>query len=143
MTTYHQSRNSQTSGEPEVVTFVRQRPYADFRPMDYRPSPLLFEETEKKMEQWLSALFAGEIDDGNGNVLDSLIIDTVRLAMDDLADQHVTHLDRIRDLHLQFQAGKVHFEEQCKDAESLLEELEAEHKEASDRAASRKWRKEA
>ncbi|MBQ9562771.1 MAG: hypothetical protein IJU99_04900 [Lachnospiraceae bacterium] len=142
MSTYHASRNSKASDLPETVNFVRQRPYASFRPVDFIPYAPLYEESERKIDDWLNRLFEGEIDDANGDVLDSLITDTLRLALHSLADQHVTHVDRVRDLSVQFSAGRLHYEEHEKDAGELLERLTADYEEADARVRAKKWRNE-
>lgn len=140
MSIFHEANLTKTPDKPENVTFVRQRPYADFRPVDFVQDKRLFETAEKQLDAYLSKLFEGELDDGNADALDAIICDTVRLALCGLADQHLIHQDRNRDLCIQLKSGRLPFEEQLRLLEDSLEALNAEYEDICARTKSHLWR---
>lgn len=70
--------------------------FEGYRPAEYRLNPALKEEVVKPMlDRHLAKLFAGEIDDANGDVLDRLIFSGVREGKTDLVRQRYEHMDMI------------------------------------------------
>ncbi len=73
--------------------------FESYRTVEYRLYHKL-EESEMLplIDEHLSKLFAGEVDDGNGDMLDSIIFGAAREALPDLGHQHYDHIDMIRRL---------------------------------------------
>lgn len=70
-----------------------------YRTVEYRLSHKL-EESEMLpvLEEHLARLFAGEVDDANGDMLDNFLFGPAREALPDLGRQHYDHADMIRRL---------------------------------------------
>lgn len=88
-----------------VSDFNRQVPFWSYRNVgykDYEP----FERVRPELDAYLEKLFSGDIDDGNGDVLDSIILDYTRMAIEDLLRQQVDHCDLIKQLYLQAEGAK-------------------------------------
>ncbi len=70
-----------------------------YRTVEYRLYHKL-EESEMLplLDDCLAKLFAGEVDDGNADMLDSLIFGAAREALPDLGRQHCDHIDILRRL---------------------------------------------
>lgn len=86
--------NSVDDTRTVVYDFKRRIPYESYRAMEYRPFPDLEEEVMiPKLDVYLNKLFAGAIDDGNGDVLDNLIFKTAREAGAYLKTQNIDHRD--------------------------------------------------
>ena len=79
--------------EKEVVRdFTRRTPFWGHRTVSYRDfAPLM--NLKEELDAYLEKLFQGEIDDGNADVLDNIIFDRVRQALEDLKYQSVEHED--------------------------------------------------
>lgn len=73
--------------------------FESYRTVEYRLYHKL-EESEMLplLDEHLTKLFAGEVDDGNGDMLDSILFGAVREAVPDLEHQHHDHIDMIRRL---------------------------------------------
>lgn len=107
----------------------RMNPFESYRPAEYRLNPYLKEDIVKPMlDAHLSRLFAGEIDDANGDVLDRLIFSGAREGKSDLTLQRYEHKDMIARLVARWKSD-------YKDLINLrdlrkyeLEELLADHK---------------
>lgn len=70
--------------------------FESYRPADYRIDPELDESVMlPKLDEHLSRIFEGCLDDGNGNVLDRLIWGPVREGKTNLAKQNLEHQDMI------------------------------------------------
>lgn len=68
-----------------------------FRTIEYRLLPKLDEsEMIPRLDEHLNKLFAGEVDDANGDMLDALIFGAAREALPDLSRQHYDHMDMLR-----------------------------------------------
>ena len=86
---------------PEVVNdFRRQIPFWSYRPVEYR-SYAPFVNLGIILDDYLEKLFTGELDEGNGDVLDNIIFDSMRQAFHDLDVQKAQHEDLIENLFLQ------------------------------------------
>ena len=79
--------------ENEIVSdFTRRTPFWDYRSISYRDfAPLM--NLKEELDKHLEELFKNELDDGNANVLDCIIFDRVRQALEDLKSQSVRHED--------------------------------------------------
>lgn len=103
----NRSRTDETE-DTVVRDFQRRAPYWSYRVTDYRPyAP--FTEFRKELDGYLEKLFAGEIDDGNGDVLDNLIVDMTQLALHDLDKQRADHQDNLRNLELRTVGDRSQF----------------------------------
>lgn len=103
----NRSRTDETE-DTVVRDFQRRAPYWSYRVTDYRPfAP--FTEFRKELDGYLEKLFAGEIDDGNGDVLDNMIGDMARQALLDLDRQRADHQDNLRNLELRTVGDRSHF----------------------------------
>ena len=141
MSTYKNSDYHPTVSESaEPVTFTRPRPGAEIRPVDYRPYQPLYVDLEKKMDEWLKVLLAGEIDDGNADVLDSLIIDTLHAALLDLSMQSVSHRDVIHDLSRQTVSARQVFEKKLETNRRELARYQEQLNDINERYTKSKWR---
>lgn len=73
--------------------------FESYRTVEYRLYPKL-EETvmQPLLDDHLSKLFAGEVDDGNGDMLDAILFGAAREALPDLGRQRYDHNDMLRRL---------------------------------------------
>ena len=115
-------KERKTDCEQQIVhDFLRRAPYWSYRAKGYEPyDPLLH--FQEDIDRHLEALFSGEIDDGNGDVLDSQISDIVRQAQTDLKRQLVEHGDVIRSFGIRASSDRCAFQAKL---ETLREEKTA------------------
>ena len=104
-----------------------------YRTVEYKLYPKLEEaEMMHKLEEHLSKLFAGDVDDANVDMLDAILFGAAREALPDLGKQHYDHLDMLRRLIIrrkadredlrrirddrveEYEAMKVDYERTCK-----------------------------
>lgn len=104
-----------------VNDFRRRPPYWSYRPVGYVPLKE-FMEFQKIIDEHLNALFAGNIDDGNGDVLDNLIRDITCKAAEDLALQKVKHNNTIHDLVRRVEGDRDVFDDEQAKLKTLLSE---------------------
>ena len=110
----------------EVVTdFTRRTPYWSYRTVPYQVRGGL-ESFRKELDDYLERLFSGELDDGNGDVLDCLISGRVRQAREDLKNQRISHRDAIVSFGLRALGDREAFETQLVALKQALEQNEAE-----------------
>ena len=130
----------------EVVSDFRLRSTAmgfeSYRTTDYRIFHKLEEhEMIPRLDDHLNKLLAGEVDDGNGEMLDDVIFGAAREAIADLERQHADHIDmlrrltirrladnedvrRVRDARVQeYEALQKHYEKICKAVDEQKEVL--------------------
>lgn len=94
--------------------------FESYRTVEYRLYHKLEEdEIMPRLEEHLSKLFAGEVDDGNGDMLDAILFGTAREALPDLGRQHYDHSDTLRRLIIRRKADR-------EDIRRIKEEREAE-----------------
>ncbi len=95
--------------------------FESYRAMEYRLYHKL-EESEMlpKLEDHLAKLFAGAVDDANGDMLDATIFGAAREALPDLGLQHYNHTDVLRRLILRHKSDR-------EDIRMIKEEREAEY----------------
>ena len=73
--------------------------FESYRTVEYRLyHKLQEEEMLPLLDEHLAKLFAGEVDDGNGDMLDSILFGAAREALPDLGHQHYDHIDMLRRL---------------------------------------------
>lgn len=94
-----------------VHDFQRRAPFWSYRTVPYKEyEPLV--NLQGKLDDYLDALFCGDIDSANGDVLDNIIFDTVRQAQDDLNRQRVEHGDTIKSFGIRAEGDRAAFKEQ-------------------------------
>lgn len=87
--------NKEVDDTPVIVRdFNRRAPFWSYRTAEYQELPE-FAGFKSEIDAYLEKLFDGELDDGNGDVLDTMISDILRQAMRDLERQRVVHRDTI------------------------------------------------
>ncbi len=97
--------------EEAVHDFTLRTPYWSYRPVPYRSyAPL--DGLQAELDRRLDALFSGDIDEGNANVLDGLVFDVVRQARADLDRQLASHRDMIASLGLRPAGDSAQFTQQ-------------------------------
>lgn len=110
----------------EVVNdFICQIPFWGYQVAAYREYEP-FSNLVLELDSYLEKLFAGEIDDGNGDVLDCLIADRVRANFKYLAQQKVEHRNMMKMFEVQRQGAKRAFEEHLDSVEKMFAEKDAE-----------------
>lgn len=109
--------------EAGAKDFERRIPFWNYRAVDYKNYEPFFQ-FRAEIDGYLEKLFAGEIDDGNGNVLDCIIGDMARQAEKDLARQRTEHRDMIKSFDIRAQSDRRAFENQL----SLLKDYLAENR---------------
>lgn len=120
------SPNKGADREQTIVRdFERRIPYWSYRPVDYQGYET-FMEYQSEIDSYLEKLFAGEVDSGNADALDTLIISTAKQAEKDLERQRTEHLDTIKSFDIRAKSDRKAFESEL----SLLRtELEMNRKE--------------
>jgi len=78
------------------------------------------------IDEYLTKLFAGEIDEGNKDVLDAYITDMAAQAIEDLKKQQSAHADKIHDLYHRRVGDKLAFERHLEQLNGDLERNEEE-----------------
>ena len=111
MSIFKSANKHQTLEQDDTVVrdFQRRAPYWSYRVTDYRPyAP--FSAFRQELDGYLEKLLAGEIDDGNGDVLDNLIGDMARQALLDLEKQRADHQDNLRSLEVRTVGDRDQFQ---------------------------------
>lgn len=115
------SLNKSVNSEKVVMKdFERRIPYWSYRPVNYEVCKP-FKEYKTEIDGYLEKLFKGEIDDGNGDVLDNMIMDMARQAEKSLVNQRAEHRDMIKSLDIRAKSDRRAFGYQL---ELLKEQLE-------------------
>lgn len=97
--------------------------FESYRTVEYRLYHKLEEdEMIPRLEEHLGKLFAGEVDDGNGDMLDAILFGAAREALPDLGRQHYDHSDMLRRLIIRRKADR---EDLCKIRDDRIAEYEA------------------
>lgn len=121
-------QNKAVDDEMVVVRdFNRRTPFWSYRTAAYKPYPP-FAQFKAEIDAYLEKLFAGELDDGNGDVLDTMISDVLRQAERDLARQRTEHRDMIVSFGLRARSDRTAFEHELG---KLRESLERNQREQS------------
>lgn len=95
--------------------------FESYRTVEYRLYHKL-EESEMipRLEEHLTKLLAGTVDDANGDMLDAIIFGAAREAIPDLARQRYNHLDMLRRLILRHKSD-------CEDIRMIKQAREHEY----------------
>ncbi|MCR5826271.1 MAG: hypothetical protein K6G54_06875, partial [Oscillospiraceae bacterium] len=113
--------NKVVDDEPTVVRdFNRRAPFWSYRTAAYRRY-LPFANYKVEIDAYLERLFSGELDDGNGDVLDTLISDVFRQAEHDLARQRTEHRDVIVSFGIRATSDKLAFTRELEKVREALE----------------------
>ena len=129
--------NSMDDTRQIVHDFRLRMPFENYRTKEYELyHKLKDEEMIPRIDEHLDKLFSGEVDDGNGDMLDSILFSPAREARPDLAKQHVDHGDMIRRLIIRRKADIADFEKIIEALKSELSALETEHKQTCERIAA-------
>ena len=121
--------NKVVDDAPVVVRdFNRRTPFWSYRTTEYKPYPP-FEQFKDEIDAYLEKLFAGDIDDGNGDVLDTMISDVLRQAEHDLARQRTEHRDVIVSFGIRAKSDQTTYE---RELQKETEELERNMQEQSE-----------
>lgn len=104
--------------------------YEGYRPADYR----LYYKLEEswmlpRLDEHLEKLLSGEVDDGNGDMLDTLIFSAAREALPDLERQRLDHGDTMRRLAARREADRKDLRQIREQCGQELAALEADYKE--------------
>lgn len=94
-----------------VNDFARRAPFWSYRVKDY----MLYEPLVKFKEEidgYLEKLFSGDIDEGNGDVLDNMISDLVRQAEQYLKRQQTEHKDLITSFGIRAKSDQKAFQQE-------------------------------
>lgn len=113
----------------EVVNdFTCQIPYWSYQVAAYREyAP--FSNLTAVLDEHLEKLFTGELDDGNGDVLDCLIADYARESFRFLGQQRVEHSGALKMFQVQRQGAKSAFESHYRAIEQTVQEKRMERDE--------------
>ena len=102
--------------------------FESYRTVDYRLyHKLKEEEMLPRLDEHLGKLFAGEVDDGNGDMLDSLLFGAAREALPDLDYQHCNHADMLRRLIIRRQADREDLFRIREERAAECEEMQADY----------------
>lgn len=105
-------------------------PFEFYRVTDYQLYHKLKEqEMLPQLDTYLERLFNGDVDDGNANMLDSMILNAAREAGAELEMQHYGHGDILRRLIARRHADHEDYIRILRDRKKELEQLEAEYAE--------------
>ena len=97
--------------------------FESYRTVEYRLYHKLEEdEMIPRLEEHLSRLFVGEVDDGNGDMLDAILFGAAREALPDLGRQHYDHSDMLRRLTIRRKADR---DDLCRIRDDRVAEYEA------------------
>lgn len=120
------------SEEVIVNDFTRRIPYWSYRAPNYKIyEPLL--EYREEIDGYLEKLLGGEIDDGNDNTLDNMIMGIGKQAEKLLEHQRVEHKDIIKSFDIRAKSDRKAFESQL----ALLKEQLAENKKEQEKYGER------
>lgn len=112
--------------------FKMRGPFAGYRPVDYKDYEP-FVKLKPVLEQHLTKLCAGEIDEGVKNALDPIIYDAAGKAEEDLKLQKIKHIGDINNIYERRLGDKNAFESQLVELNAALEENEREIEEIESR----------
>ena len=131
--------NTMDDSRVTVYDFMRrmQRLFESYRAADYRVYPGLTEEEMKpKLDRHLEALFAGDVDDANGDMLDNIIFGPYRESVPFLNVQRLNHKDMNRRLVARRVSDRADFERIRNERVEELERLEQEYDEVCSKMAA-------
>lgn len=102
--------------------------FESYRTVEYRLYHKLEEdEMMPRLEEHLKRLFGGEVDDGNGDMLDAILFGAAREALPDLGRQHYDHLDMLRRLIIRRKADREDLRRIKADREAEYDAMRADY----------------
>lgn len=131
--------NTMDDSRETVYDFMRRMHclYESYRPADYRLYPGLSEEEMKaKLDRHLEALFAGDVDDANGDMLDNIIFGPYRESVPYLNVQRFNHKDMNRRLVARRFSDRADFERIRDERKNELKQLEQEYDDVCSKMAA-------
>ena len=135
----HAQFNTMDDSRVTVYDFKRriQCLFESYRSTDYRLySGLSEEEMKPKIDRHLEALFAGDVDDGNGDMLDNIIFGPYRESVPYLNIQRLNHKDMNRRLVARRVSDRADFEKIRNERQNELERLEQEYEDVCSKMAT-------
>lgn len=106
--------------------------FESYRPAEYRLTPALEEDYVKPLlDEHLSKLFAGSIDDANGDVLDRIIFAGAREGKPDLSRQRLEHKDMLARLVARYKSDYHDLSNLRELRKEELDELRADYDETN------------
>lgn len=102
--------------------------FESYRALEYT----IYKELEKsvmipKIDAHLSKLFSGNVDDANGNMVDSIILSVARKAVPDLNRQRYNHDDTLQRLIIRHNADMEDIRRITQDREKEYESIKADY----------------
>jgi len=137
----NQHRQPAETGRHLRDDFNLRAPYWSYRPLSYTISDSLTG-LQTTIDLHLKKLFAGEIDAGNGDVLQNLILDATQQAEAELAGQRELHRDQIKTFHHRRTADQTAFELERQQLQDKLYQALQDRTVILTRMESQKFRKE-
>ncbi len=129
--------NTMDDSRVTVYDFKRRIKFESYRSTDYRFYPGLSEEAmNPKIDRHLEALFAGDVDDGNGDMLDNIIFGPYRESVPYLNIQRLNHKDMNRRLVACRASDRADFERIRDERKNELERLEQEYEDVCSKMAT-------
>ncbi|HBA64554.1 MAG TPA: hypothetical protein DCZ20_11915 [Lachnospiraceae bacterium] len=133
--------NTMDDSRVTVYDFMRrmQLLFESYRSADYRSYPGLYEEEMKpRLDRHLEALFAGDVDDANGDMLDNIIFGPYRESDPYLNVQRLNHKDMNRRLVARRVSDRADFARIREERQEELERLKHEYEDVCSRIAAAK-----
>lgn len=131
--------NAMDDSKMTVYDFMRriQPLFESYRSSDYRPYPgLMEEEMASKLDRHLEAMFAGDVDDANGDMLDNIIFGSYRESVPYLNVHRLNHKDMNRRLVARRISDRADFERIRDERKEELEHLEQEYEDVCRKMAA-------
>ena len=125
MSIFKNTKNTKVMDETETIVndFILRAPFWSYRTISYYEYGPFVNYTPE-LDAYLEILFQGEIDSGNGDVLDNLIFDMSRQAERDLDKQRTEHGDTIKTFHIRNKGDKEAFFHERALLQAEIEECE-------------------
>lgn len=139
--------HSISDAKATVYDFERRFPFESYRTTDYSLYYKLEDATLKRqLDRHLKALLAGEVDEGNANMLDGVLCSWAVESVADLALQQREHQDMLRRLQARRSSDREDFVKLLNNLQKDLHQLEEEYETvcqmlAADQAGDRNSRK--
>ena len=116
-----QMKSKQKNEEEMLRDFKRRIPFWGYRPVRYSIMED-FKDYKTDIDDYLERIFSGEVDDGNANILDDLILDMARQAERNLSQQRTDHEDSIKSIDIRAKSDKRAFELELERIKKSLED---------------------
>lgn len=111
--------------------------FESYRAADYKLYYRLSEEKMRpKLDQHLEELFTGDVDDANGDMLDSIILASYRESVTNLNVQRLNHKDMNRRLIAKRVSDYADFARIREERQKELEQLEKEYEDVCNKIAA-------